>query len=112
MSFNTGSAVPLEPTLNVAQLSNIYIAKDKILRIILSLNANKAHGCDDISVRMVKFCDSVFVLVFCNVLFHGVIPEIWKCANVVPVHKKNDKNMKGTYLSSANFWENLGKVDF
>ena len=27
----------------------------------------------------------------------GLFPQIWKCANVVPVHKKNEKNLKGNY---------------
>ena len=27
----------------------------------------------------------------------GLFPEIWKYANVVPVHKKNEKNLKGNY---------------
>ena len=27
----------------------------------------------------------------------GIIPEIWKCANVVSVHNKNEKNVKNNY---------------
>ena len=101
MPLNTGSTVPLESTLNVTPLSDICITDDKILRVIRSLNANKAHGCDDISVRMVKFCDSALVLplklIFCNCLSRGVFPVMWKSANVVPVHKKNGKNIKENY---------------
>ena len=26
-----------------------------------------------------------------------IFPEIWKYANVVPVHKKNEKNVKANY---------------
>ena len=101
MSLNTGSTVPLESTLNVTPLSDICITDDKILRVIRSLNANKAHGCDDISVRMVKFCVSALVLplklIFCNCLSRGVFPVTWKSANVVPVHKKDEKNIKENY---------------
>ena len=101
MPLNTGSTVPPESTLNDTPLSDICITDDKILRVIRSLNANKAHGCDDISVRMVKFCDSALVLplklIFCNCLSRGVFPEMWKSANVVPVHKKNEKNIKENY---------------
>ena len=98
MPLNTGSTVPLESTLNVTLLSDICITDDKILRVIRSLNANKVHGCDDISVRMVKFCDSVLVLplklIFCNCLSRGVFPVMWKSANGVPVYKKNEKYIK------------------
>ena len=50
MPLNTGSTVPLESTLSDTQLSDICIANSKILRFIGSLNANKLHGWDGISV--------------------------------------------------------------
>ena len=44
---------------------------------------------------MVKFCDSAFALpinvIFCNYLSQGGFREIWKCKNVVPAYKKNEK---------------------
>ena len=58
MPLNNGSTVPLESTLNATQLSDICTIDDKMLRVLRSLNDNKAHGWDDISVRMVKFCKS------------------------------------------------------
>ena len=39
-------------------LETIEIDADKVLRIIRSLDCNKAHGWDDMSVSMVKICDS------------------------------------------------------
>ena len=75
--------------------------KLKILKIIRSLNPNKAHGWDEISIRMIKISDVALVnplkIIFTNYLRRGVFPEIWKCANVVPVHKKNEKNIKSNY---------------
>ena len=41
------------------RLSSLKINKDDILKIIRNLNVNKAHGCNDISIRMLKICDSV-----------------------------------------------------
>ena len=71
------------------------------MSIIRSLNPDKAHGWDDISVRMIKLCDKALVfplkLIFENCLRQGVFPEKWKKANVVPVHKKNKKNVKENY---------------
>ena len=83
------------------QLQKIIISDDKILEIIRNLNPNKAHGWDGISVRMIKLCDESLItplrLIFENCLRRGIFPETWKRANVVPVHKKNEKNMKENY---------------
>ena len=38
-------------------------------------------------------------LIFENRLRHGIFPEMRKEANVVPVHKKNLKNLKQNYRS-------------
>ena len=36
-------------------------------------------------------------IIFINCLRRGIFPDICKHANVVPVHKKNEKNVKGNY---------------
>ena len=36
-------------------------------------------------------------IIFINCLRRGIFPEIWKHANVVPVHKKKEKNVKENY---------------
>ena len=50
---------------------------------------------------MIKICDWTLVvplkLIFEACLVHGIFPETWKRANVVPVHKKNSKNLKENY---------------
>ena len=51
---------------------------------------------DDISIRMVKVCGKsiVFPLKFLlqSSLEKGVFSVDWKKSNIVPVHKKNNKN--------------------
>ena len=44
-----------------SRLSSINFEKEDILKIIRNLNVNKAHGHDNISIRMLKICDSVLV---------------------------------------------------
>ena len=39
------------------------------------------------------------MIIFTNCLRCGLFPQIWKYANVVPVHKKNEKNLKGNPIS-------------
>ena len=86
---------------NPILLSDFVISEEKILKIIRSVNPNKAHGWDEISIRMIKLSDVSLVtplkIIFTNCLSQGVFPGIWNCANVVPVHKKNEKNLKSNY---------------
>ena len=48
------------------------------------------------SIRMLKICvNSVskpLGLIFRACLEHGIIPQNWKKANVVPIHKKTTSN--------------------
>ena len=73
----------------------------KILKIIRSSNPNKAHGLDDISIRMIKLCVDALLLplklIFENCLNQDLFPKMWKKANIVPVHKKNHKSLKQNY---------------
>ena len=82
-------------------MNDFTISEEKILNVIRSLNPNKAHGWDEISVRMIKSADASLVnplmTIFTNCLRQGVFPETWKCARIVPVQKKNEKNRKSIY---------------
>ena len=51
-----GSVLPLQIPRLKNYISNIYINEDIISSIINKLNSNKAHGCDDISIAMLKLC--------------------------------------------------------
>ena len=100
-TIDTGSEIPQDAPATTTLINDFVISDEKILNIIRSLIPNKAHGWDEISVRMIKLSDVSLVLplkiIFTNCLRRGLFPEIWKYANVVPVHKKNEKNLKGNY---------------
>ena len=38
------------------ELSSFQSNDQDILKIIRAIHVNKAHGCDDISIRMIKIC--------------------------------------------------------
>ena len=71
------------------------INNDAILQIIRGLNPGKASGPDGISSRMLIISDQSVVLplkiIFTNAIANGLYPDIWKLANVTPIHKKSDK---------------------
>ena len=77
------------------------ISKDEITKIIRSLDPNKAHGHDGTSIRMLKLCASSIskplFLLFKYSLENECFPNEWKKANIVPIHKKGDKQLIQNY---------------
>ena len=43
--------------LTQSRLNSIDFNEDEVLKVIRALNIHKAHGHDDISIRMLKICD-------------------------------------------------------
>ena len=74
------------------RLSFISFSHDKIAKVIQNLDPNKAHGHDNISIRMVKVCGpSIYKpleIIFNQCLETGVFPSEWKKGNIVPILKK------------------------
>ena len=90
MVINTGSVVPQHDTsASFSLIHDAPIYEEQILNIIRSLNPNRAHGWDEISIRMIKLSDASLVTppktIFTNCLKKGIFPDVWKCANVFPV---------------------------
>ena len=83
------------------KLNNIIFTENDIISIIRSLVSNKAHGCDDVSIRMIKICDEAIVLplkiIFKIAMQSGTYPDQWKKANIIPIHKKGSKNLLENY---------------
>ena len=50
---------------------------------------------------MIEICDSALVkpssIIFHNCIKSGSFPYTWKKSNVIPVHKKNDKQLINNY---------------
>ena len=83
------------------RINNVPIRNDEILKLIRNLNPNKATGSDGISGQMLLLCDESVVLplkiIFQNILDESVYPDVWKLANVTPIHKKDDKQLVKNY---------------
>ena len=69
--------------------------------MIKSLDRNKYHERDNISIKMIKMCGESLALrlniIFQTALNDGVIPNEWKKGNIVPVQKKDLKIMLINY---------------
>ena len=83
------------------RLSSITCENNDILKIIRNLDTSKAHGFDNISVRMVMLYDDSLIkpllIIFQNCINSGVFPDGWKKSNIVPVHMENDKQLINNY---------------
>ena len=83
------------------RLSSVSFSQDDIAKIIQNLDPNKAHGHDNISIRMLKICGSSIYkpleMIFKQCIETGVFPSEWKKANIVPIHKKGDKQTLENY---------------
>ena len=82
-------------------LSNVEITREKVLHIMHSLDPKKAHRWGDFSINMIKLCDMEIVkplyLIYMKFLETGRFPSSWKKANVVPIHKKENRQLKKNY---------------
>ena len=67
----------------------------KTAKIIQNLNSNKEHRHDSINTPMFKICGDTISkpleLILKQVLITGSYFSHWKKGNIVPVHKKDDK---------------------
>ena len=99
---------PFIPPVINASLSSLSLNNQDTLKIIYSLNINKAHRYDDISkiiskiyLRLLKICDSSIVrplsIIFKNCLQSRPFPNKWRKSNVT-IHKKGDKQLLPNYL--------------
>ena len=100
--ISNSSILPNNPVSYTSDnLSSLEIVKEDVINLIKALDSNKAHGFDGISIRMLKLCNESIskplTLLYKNCLNQGIFPDIWKKANVIPVHKKNDKSIMSNY---------------
>ena len=74
-----------------------HICSGDIVKIINSLDPNKARGQNETSIRMMKICASSIskplAILFRNYLESECFPKECKKGNIVPVHKKHDKQL-------------------
>ena len=100
--LNNNSKLPENQTyVTSTKLSSAKFEDTEIINIIRSLNVSKAHGHDDISIRMLQICDSAIVkplsIIFNNCITQSIFPDIWKKSNICPIHKKGDRQAINNY---------------
>ena len=107
-ALKNNSVLPVNQMfLTQSRLSSISFNEDEIIKIVRALNINKAHGHDGISIRMIKICDKSLlkplIILSENSTKSSCYPDIWKRSNIIPVHKKNDKQLVNNYRPISLF---------
>ena len=82
-------------------LLTVNFSIDDIAKILQNVDPNKAHGHDKISIRMLQLCGNSVCkpleLILKQSMESGSFPSEWKKGNVVPIHKKDDKQCLSNY---------------
>ena len=99
--INNGSVLPEISYKTNKRLTNIITSSQNLCKIIKNLNPNKAHGHDKISIKMIQICgDSIIPplkMILESAIKLSVFPDSWKKGNIIPVHKKESKNLIKNY---------------
>ena len=79
------------------QLIEVEYVKD----ILLKLNPRKALGCDNISQRLLRITAPAIAQPLTCLINYLITscswPKVWKCSNVIPIHKKSEETDKADY---------------
>ena len=100
--LKNGSVLPKNQIfLTQSRICTLDFNEEELMKIIRNLKVHKAHGHDDTSIRMIKICNKSIlkplILLFENSIKSSYYPDIWKKSNIIPVHKKNDKQLVNNY---------------
>ena len=81
-------------TGNFETATDINITENGIKKLLLSLNPHKAAGPDNLTPTVLKemlmslHIARILTMIFKRSYETGIVPSIWKTANVCPVFKK------------------------
>ena len=82
-------------------IHEILVTKERVLKLLNGVNTSKSAGADGIHPRFIKetaetLTVPVFIL-FNKSLSEGSLPDIFKKANVTPIHKSGEKSLPKNY---------------
>ena len=95
------SVLPVLNFLTNKRIDHVPIKIENITLLLQNINPNKATGSDGISGQMLLLCGASVSLplqiIFINILYTSIYPDMWKLANVIPNFKKGDKQLINNY---------------
>lgn len=95
--------IPIINTSTTDMIEDLYITASQVKEVLNQVNHNKSPGPDEIHPKLLKalsnndgFINAVTEL-FRSCYNTGKMPQIWKLANIVALHKKGDKMKSSNY---------------
>ncbi|KAK8738331.1 hypothetical protein OTU49_017424, partial [Cherax quadricarinatus] len=83
------------------KLCNITVTSEMVVKQIDRLKQNKSPGPDEVFSRVLKECKMELCEPLTNIfnlcLQTGVVSDMWKMANVIPIFKTRDKSLPSNY---------------
>ena len=105
-TVETADNIPTIPTKIFDSLSDISLTEDIIFHKLLALNGNKAPGPDALHPHLLKSCAASLTtplfLLAQQSLTSGSLPNLWKRAHVIPIHKRDVNFSHQTTAQSAS----------
>ena len=99
--FSNKSTYDIDIDFIKDDMFNIDFNCTRVKQLLDNININKAPGPDGIHDCVLKNCSDSLCRPLCiifNLLYNtGILPAEWKSANIVPVHKKGDKDLISNY---------------
>ncbi len=85
----------------VSSISSIDLSVEEVYEALQNLDPSKAHGPDGLPSRILKECSSQLApslhRLFTKSLRLSQIPAEWKLANIIPLHKKGNREFVENY---------------
>jgi len=93
--------IPRLQGLRYPNIADLHISTEGVEKLLCNLNVRKASGPDQIPCRLLKGLageiSPILTEIFKQSMRDGVIPSIWKNANVTPVFKKGGRDLAENY---------------
>ena len=87
------------------KIQDVFLSAEVVEEVLLGLNPNKAAGPDDMTSRTMKECAKELAPHLCKIyrksLDDGEVPQLWKEANIVPIHKSGSKAIMANFRPVA-----------
>ena len=101
----SGASLPHPPAQPDFSLDEFVVMEDEVLNVLQSLDTNKASGPDGISARILReaapiIASSLTDLINLSLRSHK-FPTSWKRANVIALHKKNERSDVKNYRPTS-----------
>ena len=82
-------------------MTDLTLTVEEVQAVLENFDSTKATGPDNIPARLLKETAPIIspslCMLFNKSLDEGVLPEEWKLANIVPVHKKGERECTENY---------------